>query len=280
MVKPLPIGELRAFISNIRLKHPDEDAFGLAQVAAYHLLAAILGDDWVETHIFRDKSPTHFFRNASTDDYERTKGRLRVIQLAEMVFNLQRVEGLNKSITMIRAGDIEAGFAELEVGRILHASDRVFEFVTPKGIKGDDYDLELLFSDVVVCCETKCKVEATAISEHSLIRTLHSGRKQLPEDKPGIIFVKLPQTWYEAEDSFVVFLSETATKFLRNTGRIVSIKFYSSVLFQTETELSPRILFLEINNEFNRFYRDRDWNIFKDNNEFLDGWVVLMSECA
>jgi hypothetical protein len=278
-VKPLPMGELQAFLANVRSEHPDEDNFGLAQVAAYHILAALFGDDWVEMHITADRAPTNFFRNTSTDDHARTMGRIRLIQLAEMTFNLQYVLGLYKSVQMIQGGDIEAGFAELEVGRILHINDMQFEFVVPKGIEGDDYDLELSFDDVLACCETKCKVETTEVSENTVLNALKHGRKQLPENKPGIIFVKVPPAWHKTDKQFITFLSETTNKFLRNTKRIVSVKFYSSLLVQTDIAYVPTMLQFEMNNARNRFSPDRDWGIFRTTRT-PTSWVALMDECA
>jgi hypothetical protein len=280
MVKALPIGELRAFLANVRHEHPDEDTFGLAQIAAFHILAALMGDAWVETHVMRDKAPTNFFRNASTDDHDRTFGRIRLIQLTEMVFNLQYVPGLAKSVQMIQQGDVEAGFAELEVGRILHNNGRTFEFVTPKGVKGDDYDLELSFGDVIACCETKCNFETTAQTESTLLDALNYGRKQLPKDRPGIIFVKVPQTWYGTDEVFAAFLEKTTNQFLRNAGRLVSVKFHSSLLVQTERAYEPTMLLLEITNTRSRFHKARDWNIFRVSGKPPTDWVILMEECA
>lgn len=279
MVKPLPIGELRVFVGNVRREHPDEDAFGLAQIAALHILAAIFGDDWTETHVMRDTSPTNFFCNAATEDHVRTIGRIRLIQFAEMVFNLQYVPGLHKTMEMIRDGDLEPGFAELEVGRILYVNGRTFEFVSPKGKKGEDYDLELLFEDVTACGETKCKLESTAISESTLLDTLNRGRKQLPPDRPGIIFVKVPSAWHKTDDEYTTFLQETTSKFWRDTKRIVSVKLHTSLLVQTSAAYVPTMLLLEVNNADNRFYPGRDWRMFRET-KTPDGWVILMDECA
>lgn len=66
---------------------------------------------------------------------------------------------------MIRKGDVEAGFAELEVGRLLCINNRSFRFIEPKGVKGDDYDLEIEFENVTACAETKCKLETTTAKD-------------------------------------------------------------------------------------------------------------------
>lgn len=282
MVKPLPIGELRAFIGDLRREHLDDDNFGLAQLAAVYMLDALFGGDWVLTHVTDgDVSPTNFFRNSSTDDHARTMGRLRLIQLAEMVFNLQHVPGLAKTLEMIETGDLEPGFAELEVGRMLHINGKTFEFIKPSGTKGTDYDLELSFDDVTVCGETKCKLETTSLSEKSLVDTLNYGRKQLPRDRPGVLFVKVPQTWYTTDDEFTRFLADATNRFFRSgAGRIVSVKFHSSLVIQTEVAHEPMMLLFEINNPHTRFDPSRDWRVFHVEGKPPDSWVIVMDECA
>jgi hypothetical protein len=78
----------------------------------------------------------------------------------------------------------------------------------------------------VACADTKCKFESTEVRAESIRDSLEHARSQLPKDRPGIIFVKMPGHWLDAPTSVISFVRE-AESFLRNTGRVVSVKFYS-----------------------------------------------------
>jgi hypothetical protein len=45
-----------------------------------------------------------------------------------------------------------------------------------------------------VCAETKAKSETTAPRPKSILRSIHHAREQLPDNEPGVIFIKVPET--------------------------------------------------------------------------------------
>jgi hypothetical protein len=53
----------------------------------------------------------------------------------------------------------------------------------------------------------------------------------LPPDKPGIIFIKAPQTWLEREDVRRGIYA-VVEKFPRNTERVVSFVVYTTVVME------------------------------------------------
>lgn len=283
MAKSHNISELRRLILELRSDYPDEEPIGIASFVAWHLLQAMFGRDWVRKHIADHKAPTKFFRPGADSVYQAVIGRIRAIQLAEMVFNLQHVKGLEKSIELVKNGDVEAGFAEIEVGKILYSNEWEFEFVVPRQVKGDDYDLELRLRSSLVSCETKCKLEEFEAHEAGLIDSLNTARTQLPANRPGMIFVKIPQVWWDCFDErseFKNFLQSTTEKFLRGTGRIVSVKFHSSVVVDGGTSFAPLALLMEVDNKKHRYDPDVDWSLFRDMSSLPSRWFGLMDECA
>ena len=87
------------------------------------------------------------------------------------------------------------------------------------------------------------------------------GANSTSKNRPGLIFVKVPQNWIDNIE--VVKAIETiAIDFFRNTDRVVSIKFYVSHLELTNQGVHHRHAFREITNYNSRFHDGRNWNRF------------------
>src|SRR5258707_13587175 len=140
------------------------------------------------------------------------------------------MEGFDDRIDQMRAGQVEATFAEFDFARFLYLHDIGFKFVRPGGVKGKDYDFGIEYADRrEACADAKCRLEDTEVRADTIKNPLNKARtNNLPPDKPGIIFVKVPQTWLDEEDvrRGIYALVEG---FLRNTERIVSVVVYATV---------------------------------------------------
>src|SRR5262249_48102840 len=163
------------------------------------------GKQWCEDHIIQDAThsrPAGFLRLDFTPGLEGERKTSRVLDFAETLFNLQHVEGFDDRVDQMRAGQVEATFAEFDFARFLYLHDIAFKFVTPTGVKGKDYDVGIVYTDGrEACADAKCRLEGTAIRADTVKNSLNKARNNnLPSGKPGIIFVKVPQTWLEQED--------------------------------------------------------------------------------
>jgi hypothetical protein len=191
-------------------------------------LQKFFGPDWIRDHI---EAPARGFLRADNTTLEiRETQRMRRMMLAEMLFNLQKINGFKSCLVNLYGGQIESTYAALEIGRLLctQALDRkmFFRFVTASGIKRRDYDLSMKFSDgVSVRAETKCKIEETKITLRTIEDSLSTAKSQLPESVPGIVFVKVPRIWIEDEE-FVANMYGLSDRFLSRSPSIVSIKYY------------------------------------------------------
>ncbi|MFY9969197.1 MAG: hypothetical protein WAK41_07265, partial [Roseiarcus sp.] len=137
-----------------------------------------------------------------------------------------------------------------------------FRYVVPQGVKGKDYDAEILFPDgVVACADAKCALENTGLKAKAIFNKLEKARKQLPADQPGIIFVKMPPHWMAAPE-FVSTTVEQAHALFAQTERIVSVKFYVAPTTIEGGYVMQQHAYKELSNPKTRF-GSRDWTLFR-----------------
>jgi hypothetical protein len=266
------VAELRAHIARL----PPEIAQDYGRrhfVLSGYIINAFTGQEWVERHLLANTlgaaGAAGYFQMDFSSDIARETKSLRMFELAETMFNLQMVEGFQECIDRLKTGDagqIEATLAELEFAKLLYWHDLHFRFVVPENRSGgDNYDFEIrLDTHPIVCADAKCKLESTTIDAGSVRNTLQEGRRKLPRDKPGILYVKIPQHWYDTPEMSAE-LKRIAENFLRNTERVVLICYYvSHLIFDTQRQQTlHRHAFQENQNPRTRFPH-RDWRLFNN----------------
>jgi hypothetical protein len=254
---------------NTIAKFPDEirnDPTNRAFYLSIAILQHFFGSEWADEYV-QDNGRSGYVRMNWRDQTQAEIQSYRVVDLAEVLFNLQHIEGFDDCIQKMRDGDIEGTYAELDLGRMLYLDCVPFRFVARSGQKGDDYDIEITMNDgVVVCADAKCKIEATTFSENGVMNSLRHARTQFPASRPSIVFVKVPPHWLIARENAKFVLTAVANKFLSGTGRVVSVKYYVSHIHWENGEVSHTQSFQEINNIYpiNRFDRSRNWDMFKE----------------
>lgn len=187
----------------------------------------------------------------------------RIMDLAEILYNLQYVSGFDECISRTRDGDSEGTHAELDLGRMLYLHQIRFRYVVPQGFIGRDYDVDIICPNgLIVCGDAKCKVEATEFSRKTIDYTPEKARGQLPDDRPGIVFVKVPPRWMQIPN-FVDVLVAVARDFLRTTRRVVSVKYYVSPITSMNGAMKVQHAFKEISNPITDFGLFHDWDIFR-----------------
>jgi hypothetical protein len=199
-----------------------------------------------------------------SSDRRREASTFRVVELAENLLNLQHIDGFDACIEQMRGGGekIESTCAELDFGRLLYIHDVPFRFVVPQMAKGRDYDFEVTYPDgLSAAADAKCKFETTAIDPDTVRNSLNKARRQLPADRPGIIFIKVPQTWIE-DPATARAMMGVGLRFFANTRRVVSVKFYVSHLSIGSGMVLHRHAFRELTNEASRFHAGRNWDLF------------------
>lgn len=246
------------------------DPDGLMFTMAVTIIRHFFGQQWCEDHIIQDAAnsrPAEFLRIDFTPEFEGEKKKSRILDFAETLFNLQHIEGFDDCVDRMRAGQVEATFAEFDFARFLFVHDVPFRFVTPTGVKGEDYDFGIEYADGrEACADAKCRLEGTEVRADTVKNSLNKARtNNLPRDKAGIIFVKVPQVWLEQED-VRRGIRAVAEGFLRNTKRIVSVVVYATVMRELGEQrmMLMRHRFEEFPNACHRFDMTKSWALFKD----------------
>jgi hypothetical protein len=115
------------------------------------------------------------------------------------------------------------------------------------------------------CADAKCRIATSEIRPEAIRHALETARrKNLPPDAPGIVFVKVPQTWLEFAD-VRRGLVDVAADFLRNTKRVVLVALYCSAQFPAPEQqlMVLRHLQEEVENSDHRFDMTKSWRLFK-----------------
>lgn len=226
-MKKLTEDHLRQFVADFE-RAAGTRASNLVRLylVAAEALVNYLSPEWAAKHVFSTADPNTFLRPNPVLLPDRFKHQDRVISLAEMIFNFQAVEGVEERVKIIlSAGDVESTVAELEGAKLLYRGGLVFRFVSPSGPRGSNYDVEIDLPGMEVPCEMKCKLEATDLGSKTIKDTLNTARSQLPTDGPGVVFVKIPESWVQSTE-IVEGVSSALQEVFRNTGRISLVVFH------------------------------------------------------
>ena len=189
-----------------------------------YVLGHFFGDQWIRQHLFEKdgflKPPTK-----EVDWLRHQQTGLHGYQLAEALFNLQRIEGFAGIHNRLLKGEIEPCVGELEAARFLKIRAEKFRFVVPQGKRGEDYDLEALRDTGMICCEAKVKLEADELTEQGVYRSLEDARRRnLPKSRPGVIFLRIVGNKTNKELQAKARIVDRAVRRLfRQTKRIVGV---------------------------------------------------------
>jgi len=241
------------------------------------IMKHFFGVEWMERNVIQDeenKQPHTFLRLDFTNDTIRETKSFRMVMFAETLLNLQGVPGFYDRINDMKTADLEACMAEFDFARFLNWHSVDFSFVKPSGVKGADYDFEIRhLNGCVVCADVKCRLEGTVINPKTIRNSLDDARKRnLPGHKPGMIFVKVPQTWLATPD-LQNQIADVVRIFLRGTKKIVAVTVYASLV---EVLNDPPVIrsdhpFNEYTNPNHRFGLNQNWRLF-DNYQAPPEW--------
>jgi hypothetical protein len=239
---------------------------------SYHMAGVVLrmffGLPWLEKYITGPKA-TNFLVTTAPAQERWVIGITRIIHLAEMLFNLQRTAGFDEVLEKISGGAIESAFAELEAGRLLYQYGIGFRFVKRQHKEKKDYDLEFFHHNgELICGETECKIETTNLTDGTIKNTLDHARGQLPEDRPGALFVNVPQTWW-SNPTFIDDFRRISKRFLNGTERIVLIEAFSFTIKLESGLLRDATAIEELLSTTHRFDRSLDWRLLTRYRNFL-----------
>jgi len=250
---------------------------GEQYLVAVTLLERYFGFKWIEKHIL-DEPPNGFFGRGVADEINDGIVMRKVINLAEFLINLAPQKNIDTILHMIASGEIESSYAELEVAKFLMTRNVSFHFVTPT-VKGESFDLliDAPFASQV-CADTKCKLEAGEFSAKGILHSLKQATKRnLPKDRPGTIFLKIPQEW-QSSSSIWAETQDVCREFLKQHLRLVSITIFASHMLPVGDFLRFWFTGVEITSHIHRFNTNLNWKFFdggSPQNSTPASWITL-----
>ena len=237
-----------------------------------------IGGKWVRDHVAARHRKTPYLRALPQGEVDYDLHRLRVTDLAELLYNLQTVTGIDPIYRRIvdDPSKIEATVLELEGFRLLWLAGLSFKVVHTGAGESLNYDCEIaLPSGTTAYCEMKCKIETTAYSENSLANALRQARAQLPKPGCGIILVKFPQSWVDGPQEMVDSINSTIRDFLRNTTRVSEVAWYARLVKYSGEWGFPLITFNEYLNDRSPYVEALGRGLLHRGLQHQTGWVHL-----
>lgn len=133
------------------------------------VVRAFLTKDWFERYVMPEGDKRNVLTIDDTDVINNQRSLGRIVDLAEVLYNLQHYFGFDECLARLYEGNIEGTLAELDLGRMLCINGVPFRFIVPKGRKKSDYDVEVLFPNgIIACADAKCKIEKTDFTENGI----------------------------------------------------------------------------------------------------------------
>jgi len=228
-----------------------------------------LGDDWCAEYVRSEDNKDSFLYPSQEEQFGLSRSwRANVYNLADMLFNLWNVKGFSNCCDEFLTGHLQSAMSVLYAGMLLKQQGYAFSFRSRSMTLGKDYDIELYYSDGrPACLEVKTRYPTHAITSTELKKRLEEFRKQLPDDKPGIIFMEIPNEWLDGIDTpdphLADFVREGARRFVGNTEAVVLVVFYVLVKeFENGQAGIISHATHEVVNEKHRFDRQKNWRLF------------------
>ena len=213
-------------------RQPDKNI--AAWALATNILWFFLGKEWVDKHVFANPSSRgqvrkdrRFLKSDLMKDDPALQDRhtIRVVMLAECLFNLQDTPGITERIRLIKKQcGLEGALAELECARVMSDPELQFRFVDQEKHGGKVPDCEITTTTGrTLYCEIKAKEEETVMSSKSVSNALEAARKQLPKNSPGVILLRLPGSWNAETRDVAEACMAAINKAFENSEKIVSV---------------------------------------------------------
>lgn len=214
-LKNIPLSYLYRQALDLGKDDPQLMALGMSGA----LLSDLFGREWMSTRLLTRKNLS-FLMTDSPSELDELKLQNRILTLAEGLYNLKEIEGLQNVLERLKnEPKVDSVIAEIESGRFLFHRGLFFKYVTRSLRKRADFDIHIIKGAIEIFCETKCKIETTAFSETSFGNSLHRAKQQLPLNRPAIILIKIPYNWANNERG----LRRIAQAFVEKADRPVGV---------------------------------------------------------
>jgi hypothetical protein len=158
--------EVRAALDE---RFPDIARASLDLIMASLIIENNLGREWVARHIDgpRRSANSNYLRSEPTNSMERHERYVRIMELARRIFELGQERFAERLFNNLRRRDLEGAAFEADVVRMLIALPVFMDLREERGIKGDDYDIDLwLRIDHHWLIEVKTRADSTSSGDY------------------------------------------------------------------------------------------------------------------
>ncbi|MBC7793743.1 MAG: hypothetical protein H7Z43_08540 [Clostridia bacterium] len=120
--------------------------------------------------------------------------------IGETIFELRDRPALVEFCRRLRTRDPNSAFQEAMAARLFMENDFAITAISESGVKGRDFDFRAKKAGQTVCVEVTT-LRAPVYSEATLKNAFAAKVKQMPKDKPGVIWCVVPSVWLAEQDA-------------------------------------------------------------------------------
>jgi hypothetical protein len=234
-------------------------------------------DDWFEKHV-RPKGLRNllgFFRILpDLSNHPTVYGRL--CGFAEHLWNLSNpmVPGFPEALKRWRDDAGEGEFNEVLLAANLRRWEIPFSFHI--NTDGYNYDFDAIsIGGEVIAVEAKSRVTGKE-RNWAKLRNNKMGpasRGQLPKDRPGSIFVQIPEEWVSGDLSD---MNREISGLFSSNSRLVSAVFFWMTAVQQGNDIQNIVHYWEFKSSTHKFDKNRKWDIFgRSHRPITKDWTYL-----
>lgn len=252
--------EVRSMGRAIERANPGIPKLAVRIAASLGVLQNFLGRDWMADHLGTEAHP--FFAGWPVPPHGETRAIRRIWGLADMLLNLQQVEGFADPLKKLATDKVETGFAALEAAKLLFNSGTKFRFNDPtRKRKGAAYDIDAWTAGGLrVAIEAKSRLESTSVTPEKIGKSLERARRQLPKGGCGIIFLRVPRAW--GGDGYLETpFAEAAEETLRQSDRLAGVCVFSDRLISHQGLEGSMLIAREFWSKKEKFAAAADWRL-------------------
>jgi hypothetical protein len=185
-------------------------------VIAFYLRADILyGEDKVAA--------------ANSSENQRQNGTshklaIKIMMMGEILFDLRNSPGFAEFCQRSRGRHIRPALYELFAAISMQRAAFEISARPETGSQGQDFDFAAARQDEIINVGVTA-LTAKAFLQNTVRRALNQKRRQIPTDRPAIIFCVIPDEWQQAKADIAFSLQKIAFDFFANSKRVNAIAF-------------------------------------------------------
>jgi hypothetical protein len=156
---------------------------------------------------------------------------LRVILVGESLFLLRSCKGFSEICRRLKTRNLRSAYYEMLAAKAFYRAGFGIDMRPESGERGSDFDFIASRHRLTVNVEVTA-LEEKDFYERTAINALNHKRRQLPDDKPAVIFVIIPAKWETSVDDINQWTASVANEFFIGGSRRINI-----IVFQVERHI-------------------------------------------